>query len=118
MSAHRTDSRWLPLSAIALAAAMLPAAASANDADFTLVNKTGYVIDEVYVSPASATKWGNDITVLLGDFLYIKSMSMALTPDRLDLVRLLCEVTLRMIEGELYQLTRNGVADISRLSVG
>jgi octaprenyl-diphosphate synthase len=58
-------------------------------------------------------KWGNDVTVLLGDFLYITSMSMALTPDRLDLVRLLCEVTLRMIEGELYQLTRNGVADIS-----
>jgi octaprenyl-diphosphate synthase len=63
--------------------------------------------------PAVHAKWGNDVTVLLGDFLYIKSMSMALTPDRLDLVRLLCEVTLRMIEGELYQLTRNGVAGIS-----
>ncbi len=63
--------------------------------------------------PAVHARWGNDVTVLLGDFLYIKSMSMALTPDRLDLVRLLCEVTLRMIEGELYQLTRNGVTDIS-----
>jgi octaprenyl-diphosphate synthase len=63
--------------------------------------------------PAVHAKWGNDVTVLLGDFLYIKSMSMALTPDRLDLVRLLCSVTLRMIEGELYQLTRNGVAGIS-----
>ena len=63
--------------------------------------------------PAVHARWGNDVTVLLGDFLYIKSMSMALTPDRLDLVRLLCEVTLRMIEGELYQLTRNGVANIS-----
>lgn len=63
--------------------------------------------------PAVHARWGNDVTVLLGDFLYIKSMSMALTPDRLDLVRLLCEVTLRMIEGELYQLTRNGVAAIS-----
>ncbi len=63
--------------------------------------------------PAVHAKWGNDVTVLLGDFLYIKSMSMALTPDRLDLVRLLCEVTLRMIEGELYQLTRNGVTTIT-----
>jgi octaprenyl-diphosphate synthase len=59
------------------------------------------------------SRWGNDITVLLGDYLYIKSMAMALTHDSLDLVRLLCEVTLRMIEGELYQLTKNGDADIT-----
>jgi octaprenyl-diphosphate synthase len=59
------------------------------------------------------SRWGNDVTVLLGDFLYIKSMSMALTRDSLDFIRLLCEVTLRMIEGELYQLTKNGVVDLS-----
>jgi octaprenyl-diphosphate synthase len=59
------------------------------------------------------SRWGNDITVLLGDYLYIKSMALALTYDTLDVVRLLCEVTLRMIEGELYQLTKNGDADIS-----
>jgi octaprenyl-diphosphate synthase len=59
------------------------------------------------------SRWGNDITVLLGDYLYIKSMGMALTLDRLDLVRLLCDVTLRMIEGELYQLTKNGDAGIT-----
>jgi octaprenyl-diphosphate synthase len=54
------------------------------------------------------SQWGNDITVLLGDFLYIKSMSLALSQDSLEIVRLLCDVTLRMIEGELYQLTKNG----------
>jgi octaprenyl-diphosphate synthase len=59
------------------------------------------------------SRWGNDVTVLAGDFLYIKSMAMALTQDTLDVVRLLCDVTLRMIEGELYQLTKNGVVDIS-----
>jgi octaprenyl-diphosphate synthase len=59
------------------------------------------------------SRWGNDITVLLGDYLYIKSMAMALTHDTLDLVRLLCDVTLRMIEGELFQLTKNGDADIT-----
>jgi octaprenyl-diphosphate synthase len=59
------------------------------------------------------SQWGNDVTVLAGDFLYIKSMQMALTQDTLDVVRLLCDVTLRMIEGELYQLTKNGVVDIS-----
>jgi octaprenyl-diphosphate synthase len=59
------------------------------------------------------SRWGNDVTVLLGDYLYIKSMAMALTHDTLDIVRLLCDVTLRMIEGELYQLTKNGDADIT-----
>ncbi len=58
-------------------------------------------------------RWGNDITVLLGDYLYIKSMGMALTVDSLDLVRLLCDVTRGMIEGELYQLTKVGDVDIS-----
>jgi octaprenyl-diphosphate synthase len=59
------------------------------------------------------SRWGNDITVLLGDYLYIKSMAMALTHDELEIIRLLCDVTLRMIEGELYQLTKNGDADIT-----
>jgi len=59
------------------------------------------------------SRWGNDSTVLLGDYLYIKSMALALTHDTLDLVRVLCDVTLKMIEGELYQLTKNGDADIT-----
>jgi octaprenyl-diphosphate synthase len=59
------------------------------------------------------SRWGNDITVLLGDYLYIKSMALALTYDTLDIVRVLCDVTLKMIEGELYQLTKNGDADIN-----
>jgi octaprenyl-diphosphate synthase len=59
------------------------------------------------------SRWGNDVTVLLGDYLYIKSMALALTHDALEIIRLLCDVTLRMIEGELYQLTKNGDADIT-----
>jgi octaprenyl-diphosphate synthase len=54
------------------------------------------------------SRWGADITVLLGDYLYIKSMALALSHDSLDIIRLLCDVTLRMIEGELYQLTKTG----------
>jgi octaprenyl-diphosphate synthase len=59
------------------------------------------------------SRWGNDITVLLGDYLYIKSMAMALTHDELEIIRNLCDVTLHMIEGELYQLTKNGDASIT-----
>jgi octaprenyl-diphosphate synthase len=62
---------------------------------------------------AAHSRWGNDVTVLLGDYLYIRSMAMALTQDTLEVVRLLCEVTLRMIEGELYQLTKTGDVDIT-----
>ena len=62
---------------------------------------------------AAHSRWGNDITVLLGDYLYIKSMAMALTQDSLEIIRLLCDVTLRMIEGELYQLTKTGDVDIT-----
>jgi octaprenyl-diphosphate synthase len=59
------------------------------------------------------SRWGSDITVLLGDYLYIRSMAMALTQDTLDIVRLLCDCTLKMIEGELYQLTKTGDASIT-----
>jgi octaprenyl-diphosphate synthase len=63
--------------------------------------------------PAVHSRWGSDVTVLLGDYLYIKSMGLALTPDRLDIVRQLCDVTLRMIEGELYQLSKKGDLKLS-----
>lgn len=59
------------------------------------------------------SRWGNHITVLLGDYLYIKSMGLALTQDTLAIVRLLCDVTLRMIEGELFQLTKAGNIDLT-----
>ena len=62
---------------------------------------------------AAHSRWGNDVTVLLGDYLYIRSMAMALSQDTLEVVRLLCDVTLRMIEGELYQLTKTGDVSIT-----
>ena len=62
---------------------------------------------------AAHTRWGNHVTVLFGDFLYLKSMSLALTQDNLEVIRLLCDVTLRIVEGEIYQLTKNGDIDLS-----
>jgi octaprenyl-diphosphate synthase len=52
------------------------------------------------------SRWGNDLTVLLGDFLYTKSMAMALSQDNLRILRLLSDVTLRMIEGEILEIER------------
>src|SRR5262245_27489591 len=54
------------------------------------------------------SRWGNDITVLLGDFLYTKSMAMALSQDNLKILRLLSDVTLRVIEGEILEIERTG----------
>lgn len=34
--------------------------ALAGDADFTLVNRTGYTIREVYISPSHKNAWGRD----------------------------------------------------------
>jgi octaprenyl-diphosphate synthase len=59
------------------------------------------------------SRWGNDITVLLGDFLYTKAMSMALSQDNLPILRLLSDVTLRMIEGQLLEIEKNGDLEIT-----
>ena len=50
----------LPIAALCLSG-MLATSAFANDADFKMVNKTGYQIDSVYVSRASSDDWGKDI---------------------------------------------------------
>jgi hypothetical protein len=46
--------------ALALAGLAVAASAYAGDADFTLVNRTGYDIREVYISPAHSNNWGRD----------------------------------------------------------
>ena len=46
------------LSTLASLASVAPA--FAGDADFTLVNRTGYAIREVYIAPSKSSKWGND----------------------------------------------------------
>ena len=49
------------LLATSLLAASYALPAFAGDQDFKLINKTGYQIDEVYVSRTSSKNWGNDI---------------------------------------------------------
>jgi octaprenyl-diphosphate synthase len=53
-------------------------------------------------------RWGNNLAVLLGDFLYTKSIAMALSQDNVRILKLLSEVTLRMIEGELLEIQHCG----------
>ena len=53
-------------------------------------------------------KWGPNITVLLGDYLYIKSIGLSLRSRHDRIVRLLADVSSRMIEGELDECARTG----------
>lgn len=58
-------------------------------------------------------RWGNHLTVLVGDYLYTHSMNLALAEGNLDVLRLLSNVTIRMIEGEILGLETNGRADLT-----
>lgn len=46
---------------VALTAGFAGSAWAAGKQDFDLVNKTGYVIDEVYVAPSSSDDWEEDV---------------------------------------------------------
>jgi hypothetical protein len=48
------------LALCAVAAVFASGTALAGDADFTLVNRTGYTLREVYVSPSHRDAWGKD----------------------------------------------------------
>ena len=53
---------FAPLAALALGSALVagPQAASADQRDFRLVNESNSTIMRLYVSPASADRWGPD----------------------------------------------------------
>ncbi len=74
------------------------------------------VVDEAALRRGRSSvnsRWGNHITVLLGDYLYIRSMSMALQADDIRLIRVLADITLRMIEGELIQAHLDGQLEMT-----
>jgi octaprenyl-diphosphate synthase len=58
-------------------------------------------------------KWGPNISVLLGDFLYIQSIAMALKTKTYPLIDILADMTARMVEGELIEFSVNGSPDLS-----
>jgi octaprenyl-diphosphate synthase len=73
------------------------------------------VVDEAALRRGRSSvnsRWGNHLTVLLGDYLYIKSMNLALEADDIRLIRVLADITLKMIEGELIQAHLDGRLDI------
>ena len=73
------------------------------------------IIDEADVRRGRTSinyRWGNDLTVLVGDYLYAHSMAMALAEGNLDILRLLSDATIKMIEGR-SSAPKNGRDDLS-----
>lgn len=74
------------------------------------------IIDNASVRRGRASvnaQWGNEITVLMGDWLYMTSFRLALGERHFKVLDVLIEATRKMIEGELIQLTYNGNLDIT-----
>jgi octaprenyl-diphosphate synthase len=75
------------------------------------------IIDHADVRRGRATandRWGNQLTVLLGDWLYIRSMEIALELGDLAALRLLSRATVEMVEGEILGLELQRRVDITR----
>lgn len=58
--------------------------------------------------PSANARWGNHMSVLAGDWLYMQSFEMALRERNFEILDILIDLTQNMVEGELLQLTRLG----------
>ncbi|MFV0390222.1 MAG: polyprenyl synthetase family protein [Pyrinomonadaceae bacterium] len=64
--------------------------------------------------PSVNAKFGNQTAVLMGDWLYMSAFETSLEERNLEILDILTELTRKMTEGELIQLTCIGRTDISR----
>lgn len=74
------------------------------------------VVDHAEVrrnKPAANTVWGNPAVVLVGDYLYSKSILMTVGCNDLSILRVLSETTTKMAEGEVLQLIHSDNLEIS-----
>ena len=74
------------------------------------------IIDEARVRRGRASanaKWGNDVTVLVGDWLYMTAFDMSLRERDFDILDSLTRMTRLMVEGEIIQLSLIGNSHIT-----
>jgi octaprenyl-diphosphate synthase len=75
------------------------------------------VIDEARLRrgrTSANARWGNNLTVLFGDYLYTKSMGIALDEGDLTILKVLSDTTLSMIEGEIIGTEKTGSLNLTR----
>ena len=74
------------------------------------------IIDEAGVRRGRASanaKWGNDVTVLIGDWLYMTAYDISLTERNFDILDVLTGMTRLMVDGEIMQLSMIGNSHIT-----
>lgn len=74
------------------------------------------VIDRAQVrrgQPSANQLWGNQVSVLAGDWLYMQAFNLALRERDLAILDILTDLTKMMVEGELMQIDLVGRLDIS-----
>ena len=64
--------------------------------------------------PSANSHWGNSMTVLAGDWLYMQSFAVALRERNFEVLNTLIDITQKMVEGELLQLTLLGKSDTTQ----
>lgn len=67
------------------------------------------IVDEAELrrgGPSVNAVWNNQVSVLVGDFLFSQALQKMVTLNDLDINRVISEVTIQMSEGELLQIER------------
>jgi octaprenyl-diphosphate synthase len=75
------------------------------------------IIDEASLRrgrTSANARWGNNLTVLFGDYLYTMSMGIALDEGDLTILKVLSDTTLSMIEGEIIGIEKEGVLHVTK----
>ncbi|MEP6994979.1 MAG: polyprenyl synthetase family protein [Acidobacteriota bacterium] len=75
------------------------------------------IIDEARLRrgrTSANARWGNNLTVLFGDYLYTMSMGIALDEGDLTILKVLSDTTLSMIEGEMIGMEKEGSVHVTR----
>ena len=65
-------------------------------------------------NPAAHAVWGNQVVILVGDFLYSKALKIAVAQRKQRIMEALSEATTRMTEGEILQLHKIGDPEITQ----
>ncbi len=63
--------------------------------------------------PTANNRWGNQVAVLVGDWLYTRAMHLCLELGDVEVMRRLTSATLQMTEGELMAERVRGKADVT-----
>ena len=75
------------------------------------------IIDEARLRrgrTSANARWGNNLTVLFGDYLYTMSMGIALDEGDLTILKVLSDTTLSMIEGEIIGIEKEGAMHVTK----